>query len=168
MVNRLKFALFMKTLLEERRGSVKRLNNSGFTMAEMLLSLSLFCLLASLFPLFVAMILHQEPAKERIQHMEWELFLSQLKKEVHGCDFVVVANHRLVLAKDGEQISFQKIGQQLRRQKNFQGNEIVLQNLQSVNFHAKGKKVTVEAVDVYGNVKSAEIYLFAGQEDDWQ
>lgn len=160
-----KFAFFMKMCSEKPHGSVKRWNSTGFTLAEMLLSFSLFCLLVSFVPVLVKIIFHQEPVKERFQQMEWEVFLSQLKKEVHGCDSAIVNNDRLILMKDGDQISFQKVGNQLRRQKNYQGNEIVLQNLQSIDFQITGKKVMIEAVDVYDRVKRAEIYLFAGQKD---
>lgn len=149
--------------------AVKQLNNRGFTLGEMLLSFSVFCLLAVFIPVFFQIFLQQEHTSEQIQNMEWELFLSQLKKEAGGCDFAEADNsNRLVLTLNNEKISFQKYGNQLRRQVNFTGNEIVLQDLQSIHFQVAGQKIFIEAVDTHENIHKAAVYLFIGRETHGQ
>lgn len=149
-----------KILLEKHFISVKRLNSSGFTMIEMLLAFSIFCLLASFIPIFFNILLHNGHTDERIQRMEWELFVSQLKKEVQRSDCAEVRNNQLVLTEDEDIVSFQKLGMNVRRQVNYQGNEVVLQNVKSIRFEIVGKKVLIEAVDTYENIYKAGVYLF--------
>lgn len=156
----------MKILLEKLFTSARRLNSSGFTMIEMLLSFAIFCLLASFIPIFFNILFHQGFTDERIQRMEWELFFSQLKKEVQRSDFAEVRNNQLVLTEDEDIVSFQKLGMNLRRQVNYRGNEVVLQNVESICFEMAGQKVLIEAVDTNENTYKASVYLFIRKEID--
>lgn len=133
-------------------------------MAEMLLAFSVFCLLASFIPIFFNILLQQGFSDERIQRMEWELFVSQLKKEVQKSDAVEVRNNQLILTEDEDIVSFQKLGMNLRRQVNYRGNEVVLQNLESITYEMAGQKVLIEAVDIYENTYKVGVYLFINKE----
>ncbi|MEK4147348.1 MULTISPECIES: competence type IV pilus minor pilin ComGF [Robertmurraya] len=150
----------MKTLLQKRGRNANDLSESGFTMLEMLFSFSIFCLMISFLPLLFQIIFYDHAVEARIQKMEWELFISQTKKDIQSSDHVEVVNGELILIKGEESISYQKYQNVLRKQVNRKGHEVVLQNVASVTFSKEENAITIEVKDLFHHFNQATIFSF--------
>lgn len=146
---------------------MKRLKNNtkGFTMLEMLFSFTLFCVFASFLPLLFQILFDDHSIEARIQTMEWEVFVNQIKKEIQASDDVNVVNDQLVLSDGEEKITFQKYNSQIRRLVNMKGHEIALQNVASVRFEKRRRTVSITVVDIYEHTNVATIYPFIVMEN---
>lgn len=120
----------------------------------------MFCMLASFLPLFFSIVFNHASIDARIQKMEWELFLSQIKKEIQSCDDLLVVNGQLVLMDGTDIVTFEKYNNQLRRRVNTKGHEIVLQNVESIRFVKGGGGVKIEVKDTFAKYHTATIYSF--------
>lgn len=158
----LRCVYIMRTFFKKICKNVKQLNNSmkGFTMLEMLFSFTLFCLFTSFLPPLFQILFADHSIEARIQRMEWEVFVSQIKKEIQTSDDINIVNSQLVLLDGEEMITFQKYGSQIRRLVNMRGHEIVLQNVASVQFEKRGRNVSITVVDIYEHSNMTTIYPF--------
>jgi competence protein ComGF len=156
----------MMMLLIKQLKNVKISNHKGFTMLEMLFSFSIFCLIASLLPIMFQILFDGDSIESRIQKMEWELFISQLKKEIQSSDFVAVINGELTLTDGEETISYQPYQKVVRRRVDGKGHEVVLQNVETVSFSKKDSQVSVEVKDAFGVGHVAVIHYFLYKQFD--
>ncbi len=141
--------------------SVKVLNSKGFTLLEMLFSFSVYCIIVSFFPLLVRLIIDDQPLEMRTQRMEWEVFISQMKKEVRLSNKVTVnSNQILLLEKNGKIIIYEKYGSNIRRRVDYKGHEVLLQNVNFFQFEKISNGVRVKVTDVYGREYLEEIQSF--------
>ncbi|MBM4762274.1 competence type IV pilus minor pilin ComGF [Bacillus sp. B15-48] len=140
--------------------NVALLNDRGFTIVEMLIAFMVFCLLMALFPLGLKTVLGYEYSEARMQKLEWEVFTSQLKKELRMCNAVNIQDDKLFLQRGSDTVLYEKYGTNLRRRVNFSGHEIILQNVAEVKFNSlpEGYKITV--IDSSGNEHNANIRAF--------
>jgi competence protein ComGF len=83
--------------------------------------------------------------------MEWEVFTSQIKKEIRMSTSITVLNQTLLLQKDGQTIFYEKYGTNLRRRVDYKGHEILLQNVGTFQFEKIGNGIRVKLVDKYGH-----------------
>lgn len=150
----------MRILSNKKRKNVRGLNEQGFTMLEMLFSFSLFCLMVTFLPPLFQIVFNDHGIEARIQKMEWELFISQTKKEIQSSDFVDVLNGELTLIRGDETISYQKYQNLLRRQVNRKGHEVLLQNVRAVSFEKYGNGIKIEVSDLFKRSNVAIIYPF--------
>lgn len=130
--------------------NAKYLNESGFTLLEMLFAFSIFLIIVSLLPLSYRIILEDKMIESRIQRLEWEVFISQIKKEVRTSSKVTVFNQVLVLEKDGQTIIYERYGTNIRRRVDSKGHEILLQNVSSFKFEKMINGVCLYVTDKYG------------------
>ena len=70
----------MKMYLVKRYKLTSLFNERGFTLVDMLLAFSIFLIIAAFIPLSINMIYRIGDVDDRIQRMEWEVFISQVKK----------------------------------------------------------------------------------------
>ncbi|MDF2904544.1 MAG: competence protein comGF [Bacillus sp. (in: firmicutes)] len=140
--------------------NVKVLNSNGFTLIEMLFAFSIFCTIVSFLPLSFRLILNEVPFEKRIQRMEWEVFTSQIKKEIRMSTNITVLNQTLLLQKDGQTIIYEKYGTNLRRRVDYKGHEILLQNVGTFQFEKIGNGIRVKLVDKYGHEYREDFQVF--------
>lgn len=150
----------MKIHLKKKPNFVKYLNNQGFTMIEIILSFSIYCILAAFLPLILSIILNMNHVTNRTQQLEFELFISQLNTELQGCDYVDVRNGKLYLQSAGEEITFEKYGTNIRRLVQFRGHELILQNIKSVEFSKTQASITIKVVDYNNYVYEDQLFPF--------
>lgn len=150
----------MKMLFIKQEKNANGFNNKGFTMVEMLFSFSVFCIAASFLPLMFNILFHSDSIDARIQKMEWELFVNQLKKEIQTSDNVNVVNGELILINAEETISFGKYKNILRRRVDGKGHEVVLQNVKEIQFEVLGRAVLIETVNTFEQTSKVIIYQF--------
>lgn len=110
-------------------------------------------------PIFQIM-LDEKDSEVRIQEMEWEIFCSQIKKEIRMSTRAEVISNRLILAQDSDTILYEKYGNNLRRRVNFTGHEIVLQNVSEFTFTLLNNAVKITVNDTWGNEHSVIAYSF--------
>jgi competence protein ComGF len=133
-------------------------NNHGFTLVETLFAFSIFTLIIFFISPFFQLILNNTDLKERLQIMEWEVFSSQIKKEIRMSQNVEVVAGNLVLSKDNQTVVYEKYTTLLRRRVNNLGHEILLQNVSEVNFTLINNAISVYVKSLSGREFSITIY----------
>jgi competence protein ComGF len=147
-------------IFPRKEQSVHLQNEKGFTLVEMLIAFMVFCMLASFFPLAIQTVASHKHLEQRTQRLEWEVFLSQLKKETRLSSQITVLGDKLLLQKNGDTILYEKYGSNLRRRVNYTGHETLLQNVASVRFtksSSGGFTIHVQDLDqieYYANIRS--------------
>jgi competence protein ComGF len=140
--------------------NVPRLNELGFTMLEMLLSLVVFLLITSMLPLGFRIILDDSVIEKGIRRMEWEVFSSQARKEIRTAEQLTVQPDKLLLKVNGQFILYEKYGSSMRRRVDYQGHEILMQNLSSFTFEKIADGVMINAVALDGTHYSVKVHQF--------
>jgi competence protein ComGF len=131
-----------------KKAFAKHLNEHAFTLVEMLFSFLVFTIIIFFIsPLLGVMVQHNAPSI-RLQEMEWDVFSSQIKKEIRMSTKGQVVSNRLILTEDGGSISFEKYENILRRRVNNTGHEVLLQNVAEVNFTLLPNMVRVDVKDL--------------------
>lgn len=155
----------MLVRIKKRMRNVPSLNDRGFTFLEMLLSLLTFLMIASVFPVGMRVILDNGLIESGIRRMEWEIFSSQVKKEIRSADEMTVNRENIMMKIDGKVILYEKYGTSMRRRVDFQGHEILLQNLSSFRFERIGEGIEMTASDLNGVVHTAKFqnYITVGE-----
>lgn len=145
--------------------NVRYLNNLGFTMLEMLYAFSIFLLIVAFIPLSFKFLFQNERFEARTQTMEWDVFINQLKKEVRLSDDVAVLSGRLILQKNGQEVLYEKYRTSIRRRVNFTGHEVVLQQIDSVQFNKLKDGVMITVEDMFNQSYSAKVYSYLQLEE---
>lgn len=136
------------------------LNNRGSTLFEVLLSFSVMTVVVSIMPLCFLLLLDNKNGEESVQRLEWEVFSSQIKKEIRMSQSIQVSPERIFLTRDGKMIIYEKYGSQIRRRVDFTGHETLLQNIQSVHFEKISNGVRVSVNDINQQAFTVAIYSF--------
>ncbi|SDM16584.1 competence type IV pilus minor pilin ComGF [Bacillus sp. OK048] len=140
--------------------SVKRPNEKAFTLLEVLFALSIFTTIVFfMVPLF-HIILENKESNGRLQDMEWDVFCSQVKKEIHISSKVEVISGRLVITNNNETIYYEKYGSTIRRRVNATGHETLLQNVAVVTFTRVQNTVKINVIDVWGKEYNVVVHSY--------
>jgi competence protein ComGF len=150
----------LMAILRVKRLNVSWQNEKGFTLVEALIALMVFCILMAFLPLGIRTVLSDEYLNRRIQRLEWEVFNSQIKKEVRVSHQVTVQNNKLLLQKNGDTILYEKYGTNIRRRVNFSGHEILLQNVASVQFRTLPQGYSLEVIGTDGEEYETNVRAF--------
>ncbi|MFD2446041.1 competence type IV pilus minor pilin ComGF [Bacillus sp. CGMCC 1.16607] len=144
------------------RKNMKYVNigNKGFTLLEAILGLAAFCLMAALFPFTMQIINGITETESRLQKMEWEVFSSQIKKEIRTSDKIQINSNFISLTKDVASVTYEQYGTKLRRRVNGAGHEIILQNVKNVSFTQVKNGVFILVKDIWNNNYSLTARLF--------
>ncbi|WP_275670710.1 competence type IV pilus minor pilin ComGF [Neobacillus notoginsengisoli] len=152
-------------IYQKKKRYARKGSESGFSMAEMLLSLSAFCIIANLLvPAIFIMGNSTNRAERVLQDMEWEVFLSQSKKELRMSSSVEVQSGKLLLKNGKDVIIYEKYGSSLRRRVNLTGHEIIIQNISSVFFFVENQTVIIRIIDLKGKEYEGSIHSFVSWE----
>jgi competence protein ComGF len=131
-----------------KKAFVKHQNEKAFTLVEMLFSFWVFTIIVFfILPLLGVMVQHNAPSI-RLQEMEWDVFSSQIKKEIRMSTKGQVVSNRLILTENTDSITFEKYENILRRRVNNTGHEVLLQNVAEVNFTVLPNMVRVDVKDL--------------------
>lgn len=138
-------------------------NEQAFTLIEALFALSIFSTIVFFAAPLLQIILNDKAFLAENQEMEWEVFCSQIKKEIRMDSGAEVFAGRLILTKDTDSIQYEKYGSNLRRRVNNLGHEIILQNVSDVSFSLQNNAVKVWVKDIWGKEYSVMVYSYI----DW-
>lgn len=101
-----------------------------------------------MFPV-IQIILDNKDSNGRLQNMEWDVFCSQIKREIRISSKAEVISGTLVLTLNNEKISYEKYGSIIRRRVNSTGHETILQNVSLVTFTRINNSVKIFVKDVW-------------------
>jgi competence protein ComGF len=101
-----------------------------------------------MFPV-IQIILDNKDSNGRLQNMEWDVFCSQIKREIRISTKAEVISGTLVLTLNNEKISYEKYGSNIRRRVNSTGHETILQNVSLVTFTRINNSVEIFVKDVW-------------------
>lgn len=135
------------------------MNERGFTLLEMLFGFSIFLILMSFIPLSLKLVASHSMFEARVQSLEWKVFVNQLKKEVRMSERMLNRSNQLVLIKDGDTVSYERYRENIRRRVNMQGHEIVLQQVDTVQYEATPSGVKVIYKDLYNQEHQALLFM---------
>lgn len=150
----------MLARIKKTSKNVHLLNDSGYTLLEMLIAMMILLVIASILPIGLRIIQNEGVFVSGIQRMEWEVFSSQVKKEIRAADEMTVRTDRILLRKNGKVILYEKYGTNMRRRVDYQGHEILIQNLSSFQFEKIPMGVQIIATDLNGELFSARAHNF--------
>ncbi|MFJ7975077.1 competence type IV pilus minor pilin ComGF [Peribacillus sp. NPDC096379] len=141
--------------MKMQKGHMKRfvtqLNNRGFTLIEMLLSLSIFILIAGMIVQLYVVVGKELYQDKRLNQMEWEIFLQQIKGELWQSSSQTILNDSIYMVVGENIISIEKYDHILRRRVNRTGHQIMLQNVSSFHCRMEGNKIVISVKDLAGN-----------------
>lgn len=107
-------------------------NEAGFTLIEVMVTFAIFLIIASVIPQYFKLISFDARYNQRL---ETSIFFQQLANDVHEAAQINVLNNILYLEKMNNQtVTYAFSQQRIRRQVNNQGQEIVLLNVQQIQF----------------------------------
>jgi competence protein ComGF len=153
-------------LRKKQSPNVHLLNERGFTIAEVLVVFTAFCMLMAFLPLGVKTVLQHEHLDSRVQRLEWEIFNTQLKRETRFSTRLTVDKDKLLLYKSGETVLYEKYGSAVRRRVNYSGHEIILQNVAYLVFSPQTYGYSITVKDLNGKEYTATIRTFVAQEGE--
>ncbi|RSD27482.1 competence protein comGF [Mesobacillus subterraneus] len=139
---------------------VQTRNERGFTMLEMVISLAFFMIIVSMLPIGFSLLLNNSAAELGIRQMEWEVFSSQVKKEIRTAEQIMVQPDKLLLTVNGQTVLYEKYGSGIRRRVNYQGHEILVQSILTCSFQNIIDGVEITAVDLNGKTRSVRVHQF--------
>ncbi|WP_175478028.1 MULTISPECIES: competence type IV pilus minor pilin ComGF [unclassified Bacillus (in: firmicutes)] len=137
---------------------VNHLNRKGFTLLEILVSLSLLCTTAFFLPPLFSILLKNDYSESRLQEMEWDVFCNQAKKEVRRSTKLEVAGGKLMLTSDVGSVIYEQYGTKLRRRVNLTGHEILLQNINSATFTLLKDGIQISVILSNGDERVSKMY----------
>lgn len=139
--------------------------DNGFTLVEMLVSLSIFIVISSfaagLFTFFKTGLVEQSSS---INQKEWEVFISQLKQDVWISTSRQVTGNRLYLVVEEDVILIEQYQDKVRRRLNGTGHEVMLQEISRLEVDTNGRVVTITIYDKQGKSFSRKVRPFFPEE----
>lgn len=144
--------------LEQRFAAYQ--NDRAFTLVEMLFAFSVFLIIVFFISPIFQLILHNHDLQERLQDMEWDVFCSQIKKEIRMSTNAQVVNQTLVLSEGTDKVTYEQYEHSIRRRVNDTGHEIILQDVSQVIFTRLNNAVMVSVKDLNGKDYSVIVYSF--------
>jgi competence protein ComGF len=105
-------------------------------------------------------VLDNRDSNGRLQEMEWDVFCSQVKKEIRISSKAEVVSGRLVLTNNNETINYEQYGSTIRRRVNSSGHETLLQNVSSVTFTRNNNSIKIIVKDVWGKDYNVVVHSY--------
>ncbi|RAK22369.1 competence protein ComGF [Anoxybacillus vitaminiphilus] len=135
--------------------------NSGFTLIEMLITLSGLLIIVSFMPMLLDIHWVKEQQPERFNRLEWHVFARQIASEVREAREMEIKQSTIYLDKfNGEKVSFEKYGNLIRRRVNGQGHEILLQSVSDVQYKLEHDGIRVKVMTEQGKEYETLIMTF--------
>lgn len=150
----------MKHPYFQKQRFAKYRNEKGFTLLEVLFAFTIFMTIVFFMIPVLHIVVDNNDSYGRLQEMEWDVFCSQVKKEIRISTKAEVVSGRLVLTNNNESIYYEKYGSNLRRRVNFSGHETLLQNVSSVTFTRIHNSIKINVIDVWGKEYNVVVHSY--------
>jgi competence protein ComGF len=150
----------MRIHLFEEPKSVLYPNEKAFTLLEVLFAFSIFTTIVFFIIPVIQISEDNKDTNGRLQEMEWDVFCSQVKKEIHISSKAEVISGRLVLTINNEIINYEKYGSNIRRRVNSTGHETVLQNVSLITFTRSNNSIKIFVKDIWEKEYSVAVHSY--------
>lgn len=150
----------MKPSSFQKQRFVKCRNEQAFTLLEVLFAFTIFMTIVFFMAPVLQIVLNNKDSNGRLQEMEWDVFCSQIKKEIRISSKAEVISGRLVLTNNNESINYEKYGSNIRRRVNSSGHETLLQNVSSVTFIRINNSIKIIVLDVWGKEYNVVVHSY--------
>lgn len=135
-------------------------NENAFTLLEVLVALSILSTIVFFMTPVLQIILDNRDTNGRLQEMEWEVFSSQIKKEIRMCTKAEVVSGRLVLTNNSDTIYIELYGSNIRRRVNSAGHETLLQNVTAVTFTRMKNAIKIDVKGIQGKEYTIVVHSY--------
>ncbi|WP_158598216.1 competence type IV pilus minor pilin ComGF [Falsibacillus albus] len=135
--------------------------NNGFTLLEALFILLIFSFMVAFVPLIVSSyqkINQYDPSTI----FEWELFLVQLRNEIKESADISLSSGTLSLTTAKGTVQYEKYSDVIRRRINYQGHEVVLQNIKNIEFTLNQNELLMKVQFQNQKKREASFIVFQG------
>ncbi len=120
---------------------------AGFTLLEVIIAFAIFLIVTSVVPHYLKLISFDPKFNQRI---ETSIFFQQLAFDIQESARISVVNNTLYLQKENNKtVTYALFQHRIRRQVNHVGQEIVLQNVQKIQFSEWGNGIDVRVQDSF-------------------
>ncbi|WP_033828428.1 competence type IV pilus minor pilin ComGF [Bacillus andreraoultii] len=137
---------------------------SGYTLVEMLLSLSIFTIIITFIVSMVPLLRYHLYSPEITDQMQWEMFLNQAKREIWEGDKIMlsIVPDRILIWKGEELIIYERYIDRIRRRVDGRGHQLILFNIRS--FRYEEIEQGIKFIVTHQNGKKYEGEIFFPQE----
>lgn len=129
----------------------------GFTLIEMLFSLLIFMMIATLILQILLVIEKTRETKNGINQMEWELFIQDIEREVRKSQSNEIVDNKIILSKNSQLISIGKYNSIIRRRVDYTGHEVLLHNVNTFDVRKEEHAIIISVSDDNAMAFVAEI-----------
>ncbi|KIP22201.1 Competence protein ComGF [Anoxybacillus ayderensis] len=137
----------------------------GFTLIEVLMSLTAFLIILSLLATAFHLSLNYTAKRGNFHYFEWLVFIQQAKMELRESKDVRIYGTTIQFDKwTGERVTYEKYGTIIRRRVNATGHEIMLQSIQHISYEKEQTGIRMRVFTDKGDVYEAFIPSFRSYE----
>ncbi|KFZ42865.1 competence protein comGF [Anoxybacillus flavithermus] len=133
----------------------------GFTLIEILMSLTVFFIILSLLTKAFHLSLSYTTKRGNFDYFEWVVFIQQAKIELRESKDVHIYGTTIQFNKwTGERVTYEKYGTIIRRRVNDTGHEIMLQFIQHISYEKEQTGIRIHVFTDKGESYEAFIPFF--------
>ncbi|MGM0844270.1 MAG: competence type IV pilus minor pilin ComGF [Bacillota bacterium] len=136
-------------------------NQNGYTLLHAVFTLCLFIMAATCVPVIINAVTFTENGLNPSKEYEWNLFSQQFRQEFLGAKEIKITNTSIVFSKKGEEISYEKYGDFLRRRVNRRGHELVLGPINKIEFSSCTNGVEIAAIFEEEHQRTGRFFTYA-------
>lgn len=133
---------------------------NGFTLIEMLLSLTIMLIVGHLFLQSMFVVQPLQKNEREVNPLEWELFLHNLKRDIRMAESSSVDGNTLYYFTNGKQYSVSMYKDIMRRQADGKGHVIMLHNVGSFKAEETGRFIKVTVTDLSDKKYNANLLFY--------
>ncbi|MBM6617304.1 competence type IV pilus minor pilin ComGF [Bacillus suaedaesalsae] len=137
----------------------RKINQNGYTILEMLIVFFILLTITFLFPQLFIQLTKWIEKPTSLHPFEWEVAISQITMDIREAEAIEIENNRLKLI-NSDVILYEQYGKLVRRRVNNQGHEIILQQIQSIQFYYTTGGIEIEVEDLEGKMYERKIYTW--------
>ena len=136
-------------------------NEKGYTLVEMLLSLSIFSIIIVFLTNMVPLLRYHAYSNEIADQMQWEMFMNQAKRDIRESDEILLtaSYSRILFWKDGSNTLYERYGNRIRRRVDGMGHQLILFNIRSFDYEQIPHGIKFIVTHENGKTYEGEIYL---------
>lgn len=137
------------------------INEKGYTLVEMLLSLAIFSLIIVYLTNMVPLLRYHTYSSEIADQMQWEMFMNQAKREIRQSDeiFLTASYNRILFWKDGTNTLYERYGNRIRRRVDGMGHQLILFRIRRFDYEQIPHGIKFIVTHENGKIYEEEIYL---------
>lgn len=152
----------MRLKREKKRNAERLLKvESGYTLVEMLLSLSIFSIIIVFLVSMVPLLRYHLYSPDIADQMQWEMFLHQAKREIWEGDKIMlsIVPDRILIWRGEEQLLYERYVDRIRRRVDGKGHQLILFNIRSFRYEEMEQGIKFIITHKNGRKYEGEIFF---------